>query len=220
MPWFILYYKEYRLCQRIFRKKIQSAVKALQSGNGIIITDDDTRENEGDVIFACSTLREVQEAQMIRDCSGIICLVINEERANLLNLPLMTSVNKSKNHTNFTISIEAAENVTTGVSAKDRLTTILSASKKDASKDDIVSPGHVFPLIAKNGGVFERQGHTEATLDIIKIAGTGEFGVLCELTNQDGTMMKGDDIINYSKKYNMPVISVEDIINYRKVYNI
>lgn len=124
MPWFILYYKKYRLCQRIFRKKIQSAVKALQSGNGIIITDDDTRENEGDLIFACSTLREVQVAQMIRDCSGIICLVINEERANLLNLPLMTSVNKSKNHTNFTISIEAAENVTTGVSAKDRLTTI------------------------------------------------------------------------------------------------
>lgn len=108
-----------------FQEKIQSAVKALQSGNGIIIiTDDDTRENEGDLIFACSTLREVQVAQMIRDCSGIICLVITEERANLLNLPLMTSVNKSKNHTNFTISIEAAENVTTGVSAKDRLTTI------------------------------------------------------------------------------------------------
>ena len=107
-----------------FQEKIQSAVKALQSGNGIIITDDDTRENEGDLIFACSTLREVQVAQMIRDCSGIICLVINEERANLLNLPLMTYVNKSKNHTNFTISIEAAENVTTGVSAKYRLTTI------------------------------------------------------------------------------------------------
>lgn len=149
---------------------------------------------------------------MIRDCNGIICLVINEEKANLLNLPLMTSVNKSKNHTNFTISIEVAD--------KDRLTTILSASKKDASKDDIVSPDHVFPLIAKNGGVFERQGHTEVTLDIIKIAGTGEFGILCELTNQDGTMMKSNDIINYSKKYNMPVISVEDIINYRKLYNI
>ena len=157
---------------------------------------------------------------MIRDCSGIICLVINEERANLLNIPLMTFVNNSINHTNFTISIEAAENITTGVSAQDRLTTILCASKKDASKDDIVSPGHVFPLIAKNGGVFERQGHTEATIDIIKIAGTGEFGILCELTNQDGTMMKGNDILNYSKKYNMPVISVEDIVNYRKFYNI
>lgn len=203
-----------------FYGKIQAAVKSLQNGNGIIITDDEKRENEGDLVFACTSLTKEQVAQMIRDCSGIICLVINEERANLLNLPLMTAVNKSKNHTNFTISIEAAENVTTGVSAQDRLTTILSASKKDASQNDIVSPGHIFPLIAKTGGVFERQGHTEATLDIIKIAGTGEFGVLCELTNKDGSMMKDDDIINYSTKYNIPVISVEDIINYRKHNNI
>lgn len=194
---------------------IQNAVNSLQNGRGIIVTDDATRENEGDLIFACNLLQEYQIAQMIRDCSGIICLVLDEEKATSLNLPLMTKNNKSKNHTNFTISIEAAENVTTGVSAKDRLITIMTASNENSTSEDIVSPGHVFPLISKSNGVFERKGHTEATYDMMRIAGTGKFGVLCELTNPDGSMMKGHQIENYSKTHNIPVVTVEDIINYR-----
>ena len=157
---------------------------------------------------------------MIRDCSGIICLVIDEEKALNLNLPLMTHNNQSKNHTNFTISIEAAENITTGVSAKDRLTTIMAASNDNSISKDIVSPGHIFPLVSKSNGVFERKGHTEATYDMMRIADAGKFGVLFELTNPDGTMMKELQIENYSKTHNIPVITVEDIVNYRTTYNI
>lgn len=203
-----------------YESNIQNAVNSLRNGSGIIITDDENRENEGDLIFACNSLQEYQVAQMIRDCSGIICLVLDEDRASYLNLPFMTEDNKSKNHTNFTISIEASENVTTGVSAKDRLTTIMAASNKNSKPEDIVSPGHVFPLVSKKNGVFERQGHTEATYDVMRIAGTGKYGVLCELTNPDGTMMKGNQIDLYSKVHNIPVITVKDIINYRLHNNI
>ena len=132
----------------------------------------------------------------------------------------MTHNNQSKNHTNFTISIEAAENVTTGVSAKDRLTTIMANSNDNSISKDIVSPGHIFPLVSKSNGVFERKGHTEATYDMMRIAGAGKFGVLFELTNPDGTMMKELQIENYSKTHNIPVITVEDIVNYRTTYNI
>ncbi len=129
----------------------------------------------------------------------------------------MTTNNKSKNHTNFTVSIESATDVTTGVSVKDRLTTIQKASNINAKPEDIVSHGHVFLLVAKDNGVFDREGHTEATYDMMKIANTGECGVLCELTNSDGTMMKGKDIYNYAKKYNLPVISVNEIKMYRSL---
>ncbi len=132
----------------------------------------------------------------------------------------MTNNNKSKNHTNFTISIEAADGVTTGVSAKDRLTTIKKASNIHAKSSDIVSPGHVFQLIAKHNGVFERAGHAEAVYDIMKIAGTGECSVLCELTNGDGSIMKCKEIYGYANKHNLPVISVNDIRLYRKNLNL
>lgn len=201
-------------------EKVEIAVKSLQKGNGAIILDDESRENEGDLVFACKYLTEKQTAQMIRDCSGIICLVLDEDKAKSLNLKLMTENNQSKNHTNFTVSIEAKNGVTTGVSAHDRLMTIKAASSINSKSSDIVSPGHIFPLIAKNNGVFERAGHTEALYDILKIAQLEEYGVLCELTNKDGSMMKGQEIEKYAEMNNLPVVSVENIRDYRTYYNI
>ena len=200
----------------LFKENVENAVKALQHGKGIVIADRIDRENEGDLVFACQNLTQEQVAQMIRDCSGIICVVISEKKAQSLNLPFMVSHNKSKNHTNFTVSIEASSNVTTGVSAQDRLTTIKAISNINAKKGDIVSPGHVFPLIAKNGGVLERDGHTEATMDITKLAGLDGGGVLCELTNTDGSMMQGDELVQYAKKYDMPLLTIDDIKEYIK----
>ena len=127
---------------------------------------------------------------------------------------MMVQSNNSKFQTPFTISIEAKEDITTGVSAKDRVTTIKSALKEDGI-NHIISPGHIFPLCAKDGGVLERNGHTEASIDIMKIANLEPNAVLCEITNEDGSMAKGEEIINFAKKYSMPIISIEDIIEYR-----
>ncbi|RZV19280.1 3,4-dihydroxy-2-butanone-4-phosphate synthase [Aliarcobacter butzleri] len=196
------------------QKNIENAIKALQNGTGIIITDDKNRENEADIIFHANTITEKQMALLIRECSGIVCLCLTPQKVKELNLPMMVETNHSKFQTPFTISIEAKEGISTGVSAKDRVTTIKSALKKDGI-NHIISPGHIFPLCAKNGGVLERNGHTEASIDIIKIANLEPNAVLCEITNEDGSMAKGEQIINFAKKHSMPIISIEEIIKYR-----
>ncbi|BAK73574.1 3,4-dihydroxy-2-butanone-4-phosphate synthase [Arcobacter sp. L] len=196
------------------QKNIETAIKALQNGTGIIITDDKNRENEADIIFHANTITEKQMALLIRECSGIVCLCLTPQKVKELNLPMMVETNHSKFQTPFTISIEAKEDISTGVSAKDRVTTIKSALKKDGI-NHIISPGHIFPLCAKNGGVLERNGHTEASIDIIKIANLEPNAVLCEITNEDGSMAKGEQIINFAKKHSMPIISIEEIIEYR-----
>ncbi|QKF77767.1 3,4-dihydroxy-2-butanone-4-phosphate synthase [Arcobacter defluvii] len=196
------------------QKNIENAIKALQNGTGIIITDDKNRENEADIIFHANTITEKQMALLIRECSGIVCLCLTPQKVKELNLPMMVETNHSKFQTPFTISIEAKEGISTGVSAKDRVTTIKSALKKDGI-NHIISPGHIFPLCAKNGGVLERNGHTEASIDIIKIANLEPNAVLCEITNEDGSMAKGEQIINFAKKHSMPIISIEEIIEYR-----
>lgn len=196
------------------QKNIENAIKALQNGTGIIITDDKNRENEADIIFHANTITEKQMALLIRECSGIVCLCLTPQKVKELNLPMMVETNHSKFQTPFTISIEAKEDISTGVSAKDRVTTIKSALKKDGI-NHIISPGHIFPLCAKNGGVLERNGHTEASIDIIKIANLEPNAVLCEITNEDGSMAKGEQIINFAKKHSMPIISIEEIIEYR-----
>jgi len=196
------------------QKNIENAIKALQNGTGIIITDDKNRENEADIIFHANTITEKQMALLIRECSGIVCLCLTPQKVKELNLPMMVETNHSKFQTPFTIAIEAKEDISTGVSAKDRVTTIKSALKKDGI-NHIISPGHIFPLCAKNGGVLERNGHTEASIDIIKIANLEPNAVLCEITNEDGSMAKGEQIINFAKKHSMPIISIEEIIEYR-----
>ncbi|MFX4232280.1 3,4-dihydroxy-2-butanone-4-phosphate synthase [Aliarcobacter butzleri] len=196
------------------QKNIETAIKALQNGTGIIITDDKNRENEADIIFHANTITEKQMALLIRECSGIVCLCLTPQKVKELNLPMMVQSNHSKFQTPFTISIEAKEDISTGVSAKDRVTTIKSALKKDGI-NHIISPGHIFPLCAKDGGVLERNGHTEASVDMMKLSNLEPNAVLCEITKEDGSMAKGEEIINFAKKYSMPIISIEEIIKYR-----
>ncbi|WP_455644642.1 3,4-dihydroxy-2-butanone-4-phosphate synthase [Methanosphaera sp.] len=197
-------------------ERVEVALSALQEGKGVIVTDDESRENEGDMFFAAQTVTEKQMALLIREGSGIICLCMSEDKADELELPLMVSDNTSTYQTAFTITIEAAEGVTTGVSAKDRVTTVKACVADNAKAEDLHHPGHVFPLRAKNGGVLEREGHTEANIDLMQMAGLKPMGVLCEITNPDGTMARMPRIIEFSKEHNMPVLTIQDIIKYKK----
>ena len=197
-----------------FTSRITNALKTLKEGNGVIVVDDFHRENEADIIYSAQHLTKEQMALLIRECSGIVCLCLTQEKVAELNLPMMVQSNNSKFQTPFTISIESKDNVTTGVSAQDRVTTIKSAiSKESASK--IVSPGHIFPLRAHKDGVLGREGHTESGVDLMKLAQLDPYAVLCEITNPDGTMAKDEDIKKFSHKHSMPIISVADIIQYR-----
>lgn len=198
------------------KERVEDALHALRSGGGVVVVDDPGRENEGDLIYGAQMLSERQMALLIRHCSGIVCLCITPEKADALQLPPMTPDNTSRYGTAFTVSIEAAAGVTTGVSAHDRVQTVLAAVAEDAVPGDLNRPGHVFPLVAKPGGVLERPGHTEATVDLMKLAGLSPAGVLCELTNDDGTMSRADDIARFAGLHDLPVLSVEDIVCYRR----
>ncbi len=197
------------------QQRMEKAISALQAGQGILVVDDEGRENEGDLIFSAQNLTAPQMAMMMRECSGIICLCLPPDKIKALELSPMVAHNTSKNQTAFTISIEAKEGVTTGVSAKDRVTTIKAAAAPHAKPEDLCHPGHVFPLCAQQDGVFSRRGHTEATVDMMKLAGLEPAGVLCELTNPDGTMARLPEVITFANQHEMVVISVEDIVAYR-----
>nr|WP_321356329.1 3,4-dihydroxy-2-butanone-4-phosphate synthase [uncultured Draconibacterium sp.] len=199
------------------KKRVENAVEKLQQGFGILLVDDENRENEGDLIFSAAKITEKDMALMIRECSGIVCLCLSAEKCKSLGLTQMVDKNTSKNQTAFTISIEAKDGVTTGVSAKDRVTTIKKAISDKAKPEDLSHPGHVFPLLAQKDGVFKRRGHTEGSVDLMKIAGLGEFAILCELTNEDGTMSRLPEISDFAKKHNMTVVSIEDICQYREI---
>lgn len=197
-------------------ERVERALTALREGRGVMVLDDENRENEGDMIFPAETMTEEQMAMTIRHGSGIACLCITEERRLQLDLPMMVSNNTSHYGTAFTVTIEAAEGVTTGVSAKDRLTTVRAASAEGAKPSDLHRPGHVFPLRAQNGGVLTRRGHTEATIDLVTLAGFRSAGVLCELTNDDGTMARAPEVIVFANKHNMPVVTIDDLVAYRQ----
>ncbi len=195
-------------------ERVETAVEAIKNKKGVIVTDDESRENEGDMFFSAQHVTEEQMALLIREGSGIVCLCMTEDQADELELPLMVENNTSTYGTGFTITIEAAEGVTTGVSAADRVTTVRAASKDGAKPEDLNHPGHVFPLRAKNGGVLERDGHTEANIELMKLAGLKPMGVLCEITNPDGTMARMPEIIKFSKEHDMPIVTINDIIQY------
>ena len=197
-----------------YLERVNTAIEYLKEGKGIIVTDDEDRENEGDMFFSANYLTKEQMALLIREGSGIVCLCLKEEKADELELPLMVENNTSTYGTGFTITIEAANGVTTGVSAHDRVTTVKAATKEGAKPSDLHHPGHVFPLRAKNGGVLERDGHTEANIELMKLAGLSPAGVLCEITKEDGTMARMPDIIKFSKERDMPVVTIEDIKQY------
>lgn len=201
---------------KTYAERVKSAVDSLRKGNGILLVDDENRENEGDIIFPTCNLTNENMAMLIRECSGIVCLCLKPDKCKELGLRPMVNNNTCKNKTAFTISIEAKEGVTTGVSAADRVTTIKAATTNKAKSEDLVHPGHVFPLCAEEKGVFERRGHTEGSIDIVSIAGLGDSAVLCELTNYDGTMARLPQVIDFALKNKMPVLTIEDIYQYRK----
>lgn len=196
-------------------ERMEKALRALRNGQGILVTDDEQRENEGDIFFAAESITNEQMAMLIREGSGIVCLCLTEERVQTLGLPMMVKANTSSFQTPFTVSIEAAQGVTTGVSAADRVTTVKAATADHAHFEHLCCPGHVFPLKAKQGGVLERPGHTEANVDLMRLAGLKPYGVLCELTNPDGTMARLPEIIAFAENNNMPVVTIDDVISYR-----
>ena len=197
------------------RERAEAAIAAIKAGQGVLIVDDEDRENEGDLIYAAETITPQQMALLIRECSGIVCLCLTDEKADELELEPMVKNNTNKNGTAFTVTIEAARGVTTGVSAADRVTTIRAAVAADAKPEDLNRPGHIFPLRARKGGVLERRGHTEVTCDLCRMAGLTPAGVLCELTNEDGTMARLPEVAAFARKHGMPLASVEDIAQYR-----
>ncbi|MGJ0635471.1 3,4-dihydroxy-2-butanone-4-phosphate synthase [Xenorhabdus bovienii] len=197
-------------------QRVECAVAALRAGRGVMVLDDENRENEGDMIFAAETMTVEQMALTIRHGSGIVCLCLTEERRQQLQLPMMVENNSSQYQTAFTVTIEAAQGVTTGVSAADRITTIHAAIAEGAQPNDLSRPGHVFPLRAQPGGVLTRRGHTEATIDLVKLAGFKPAGVLCELTNDDGSMARASEVIEFAEQHDMPVVTIEDLVDYRQ----
>ena len=198
------------------QERVERAISAIKAGNGILVCDDADRENEGDLIFAAETLTAQQMAMLIRECSGIVCLCLTEAKVRELELPMMVEDHSSHSQTAFTVAIEAARGVTTGVSAADRVTTIRAAISDNAVPEDLSRPGHVFPLRARPGGVLERQGHTEATVDLMRLAGMQPCGVLCEVTNADGTMARLPEIVAFGERHGFPVMTVNDLVHYRK----
>ena len=196
-------------------QRVKAAIEAFKQGNGVLVLDDENRENEGDLIFPAETITTEQMAKLIRYGSGIVCLCITDERCKQLDLPPMVQDNTSVNKTAFTISIEAAEGVSTGVSAADRVTTIKAAVADGAKPSDLHRPEHVFPLRAAANGVLERNGHTEAAVDLARLAGYKEAGVICEITNDDGSMARTPELVEFVKKFGYPIVTIEDLIAYR-----
>jgi len=194
--------------------RVENALAALRAGKGVLVVDDENRENEGDFVFSAQHLTTQQMAMMIREGSGIVCLCLTEERTKQLQLPQMVQDNTSQNNTAYTVTIEAKEGVTTGVSAADRVTTIKAATKQNAKPEDLSRPGHVFPLKANSGGVLVRRGHTEASVDLMALAGLSPFGVICELNNPDGSMARLPEVAQFANQHEMPVLSIEDLVSY------
>jgi 3,4-dihydroxy 2-butanone 4-phosphate synthase/GTP cyclohydrolase II len=195
--------------------KIETIIADAKKGKIFILVDDENRENEGDLVFLANKTTPEKINFMARNGRGLICLALDKLKADQLGLQLMPSSNQSRLKTAFTISIEARKGVTTGISAYDRCKTILTAIKKNSSKKDIATPGHIFPLVAREGGCLVRAGHTEASVDIAKLSNMGSSAVICEIMNDDGSMAKRDQLIKYAKKHNLKIAKIEDLIAYR-----
>lgn len=194
---------------------LKHAIQALREGRIILLLDSHERENEGDLIVAAEKITPESMNFLIKRGSGIVCITLPKERLDYLALPPMIQENTNSFQTAFTVSIEARHGVTTGVSARDRAHTIQTVMSDQAKSSDLARPGHVFPLAAQDGGVFSRMGHTEGSVDLVKIAGLKPGAVLCELMNEDGSMTMGEDRKKFAESFGIPVISVEDVLYYR-----
>ena len=198
-----------------FFSPIKDILRDAKRGKMFILVDDKDRENEGDLIIPGDKCNSKSINFMAKHGRGLICLALSKDQIDKLKLPLMSRTNKSRMQTAFTISIEARKGISTGISAYDRAKTIKVAINPRAKKKDIVSPGHVFPLVARSGGVLERAGHTEASVDISKLSKLNPSAVICEVMNEDGRMARLKDLQKFSKKHKIKIASIEDLIAYR-----
>ena len=201
--------------KKIKFSNINTIIQNAKSGKMFILVDDESRENEGDLVIPASKVSAKSINFMAKYGRGLICLALNQTQVNKLNLTLMSPSNNSRTQTAFTVSIEAKRGVTTGISAHDRAHTIKTAIRKNAKSKDIVSPGHVFPLVSKNGGVLVRAGHTEASVDISRLSNCGSSAVICEIMNDDGSMAKGKQLMQFAKKHKLKLGKIDDLIAYR-----
>ena len=199
-----------------YLSSIEEIVADAKAGKFIILVDDEDRENEGDLVIPAEFATPDAVNFMAKHARGLICLALGRERVEALGLPLMAQTNGTRHQTAFTVSIEAREGVTTGISAADRSRTIAVAINPEAGRDDLVTPGHVFPLVAKDGGVLVRTGHTEASVDIARMAGLNPSGVICEIMNDDGTMARLPDLIKFAQFHGIKLGTIADLIAYRR----
>lgn len=198
-----------------FLSDIEEVIEDARNGRMFILVDDEDRENEGDLIIPAQMATPEAINFMARYGRGLVCLSLSRRRAEALNLPLMSQNNKSRHQTAFTVSIEAREGVTTGISAADRARTIQVAIDSARGADDLATPGHVFPLVARDGGVLVRAGHTEASVDIARLAGLNPSAVICEIMNEDGTMARLPDLMGFAQLHGLKVATIRDLIAYR-----
>lgn len=196
--------------------KVEEAIRDIQAGRMVIVVDDEERENEGDIIVAAEKLTADHISFMVRYCSGIICVPMEGQRLEELNLPLMISQNSESMGTAFTVSVDARRGTTTGISAADRAATVRALLDPETKPWDLARPGHVFPLRYVEGGVLRRAGHTEASVDLARLAGLYPAGVLCEVVNEDGTMARMDDLIRFAEEHGLLIVSIADLIAYRR----
>ena len=195
---------------------IKEAIKDIKSGKMVIVIDNEDRENEGDFIISSEKCRVEDVNFMMKEGRGLICISITNKIAKKLNLTPMVNSNTSMHETNFTVSVDAIKNATTGISAQDRWETVKVLLDENSKPEDLGRPGHMFPLIAKEGGVLQRAGHTEAAMDLAKLSGLKPGALLVEIVNDDGTMARTPELETIAQKFNLPLISISDLIKYRR----
>jgi len=199
-----------------FLSSPEEIIDEARNGRMFILVDDEDRENEGDLVIPAQMATPEKINFMARHGRGLICLALSKKRVDELGLDLMSRHNGTRHETAFTVSIEARDGVTTGISAADRARTIAVAIDSSKSRDEIVTPGHVFPLVARDGGVLVRAGHTEAAVDVSRLAGLNPSGVICEIMNEDGTMSRMDDLVSFAQLHNLKIGTIRDLIAYRR----
>lgn len=201
--------------QNVFNS-IEEGISALRAGKMVILVDDESRENEGDLIFPAENITAEHINFMAQHARGLICLSLTEHDFDRLGIPLMTTNNRTPHHTAFGVSFEAATHISTGISAADRAQSIRTAMDPSSGPKNIIMPGHMFPLRAQCGGVLQRQGHTEGSIDLIRLAGFKPGAVICEIMNNDGSMARLSDLIQYRKKHDLCLLKIKDILTYRQ----
>src|ERR1700754_1695542 len=196
---------------------IEDVIKEIRAGAIVVVTDDEDRENEGDLVMAAEKVTPEAVNVMATHGRGLICVPISNERADQLGLQRMVAQNREKHNTDFTVSVDAARGVTTGISAYDRATTILAIANPKSAPEDLNQPGHIFPLRAKDGGVLRRTGHTEAAVDLARMAGLQSAGVLCEILHDDGTMARLPELMQFKEKHGLRICTIQSLIAHRRV---